>query len=161
MTLYLDDVVGDSRLLADCVDDLVRDVEALDVEEDWLAILMSVRGVMLAASAALLGVRQELDTKIARTIGPDQAIVDGKRVRRHPRLSKRNADNAALLRAVLDTVLIDPDTGEVFEETQLDKVKAVWPLDVHSARNGALKQRRIDPDEFCETEFRGFNLEVR
>lgn len=53
-----------------------------------------------------------------------------------------------LLRVVLDSRRFNKQTGEAIEETQLDKVLHVFPLDKPRVR--ALEDRGIDPDEWSQ-----------
>lgn len=56
-------------------------------------------------------------------------------------------DKESLRRAVLDSRLANED-GEIVDESPLDKVEHVWNLG--QPRVTALRDRGIDPDEFCE-----------
>jgi hypothetical protein len=67
-------------------------------------------------------------------------------------------DKDALLSAVLDSRLVNTETGEVTEESPLDKVRAVWNLG--TPRVTALRERNIDPDQFCRSEWGGWGIEV-
>lgn len=62
---------------------------------------------------------------------------------------------------VLDSRLVDKDTGEMKDETNLEKVRSVWGLKGYQASITALRDRGLDPSEFCEAEFRGFRLSDR
>jgi len=69
------------------------------------------------------------------------------------RLSRKRMtqwDNEDLLRVVLDTRMVNESTGEVLEETPLQKVLKVWNLG--APRKGVLKERGIQADEFCQVE---------
>ncbi len=68
--------------------------------------------------------------------------------------SRTKWQNDDLLRAVLDSRLIDFETGEITEETPLEKIRHVFALSGGSARITALKDRGIDADEYCSTEWR-------
>jgi len=77
-------------------------------------------------------------------------------VERHKKATRRNWQSEDLLRVVLDTRVVDPETGEA--ESQLDIIKAVYPLAGYNARLGALKARGIAVDEFCTTEWGAWTL---
>ncbi len=81
-------------------------------------------------------------------------------VRRHSKKDRTQWDKPDLLRAVLDTKLVDTATGEILDETPLSKVTTVWNLG--APRLTALRDRGLDPDDFCTTEVRpGWSLEVK
>jgi hypothetical protein len=67
------------------------------------------------------------------------------------RADRRQWDTDALRAAVLDSRLVDPETGEVADESPLDRVLHVWNLG--APRLTALRARSIDPDLFCKVEF--------
>lgn len=150
-------LVTDAHLLSDIVEDIAQDVEACKGDEDG-PTKIKVREVIAACQAMLLGARQDLETDIGQVIGPDFIDVDGKRYSRHARLSLRNGDNEALVRAVLDSRRVNKDTGEVIEETPVDRLRHVWHLAARDARKTALKDRGLDLTEFVESEFRGWNI---
>jgi hypothetical protein len=59
----------------------------------------------------------------------------------------------------LDTRLVDESTGEVLDESPLDKVLKVWNLG--TPRKGILKERGIQADEFCVTEnLNGWSIRI-
>jgi hypothetical protein len=73
-------------------------------------------------------------------------------VERTTKADRKRWDTEALRSAVLDSRLVDPETGEVADETPLDKVLHVWNLG--APRLTALRARGIDaPDDFCAVEF--------
>jgi hypothetical protein len=87
---------------------------------------------------------------IARIDHGEQVEIGGTMMQVRRQRSRTRWDTDDLRRAVLDTKLVDPTSGEVADESPLDKVLAVWNLG--SPRVTALRQRGIDPDEFCTTE---------
>jgi hypothetical protein len=121
---------------------------------------LEARAVLATASMGLGQCREQLDTLIGDAMGTYRVVVDGFGfVERHHKKSRTKWDRDALLSAVRDTRLVDPETGEVIDPTPLDKVLHVWNLG--APRLGALKERGIDADEFCETEERkGWQLKV-
>jgi hypothetical protein len=150
------DLATDARLLADICESLASIIDALEEVDVDQGIV--VRELIAASQAVLLGARQELETKVGKAMGPDFRDVDGKRYSRHARLSKRNADNEALLRAVLDSRLVNTDTGEVIEETPVDRIKHVYPLSARDARKTALEKRGLDISEFVPAEWVGWSI---
>lgn len=104
--------------------------------------------------------RDLLEQEICRRLGPEPVTLTGiGTIRRRSNTIRRRWDSEALLRTVLDSRLVDPLTGEIKDETPLDKVLHVWRLD--APRVTALQNRGIDADEFCETERRGWKLEIQ
>lgn len=72
---------------------------------------------------------------------------------RHKNESKTKWRKDELLAAVLDTRLVNAETGELVEETPLEKVLHVFNLP--APRTTALKARGLAYDEFCEVENKG------
>jgi len=70
--------------------------------------------------------------------------------RNHVSPRRTNWDHDALLRLVVDSRIVDKETGEI--ESTLDVLRKVYPLKGYNARTTALRSLNIDPDEFCETE---------
>lgn len=145
----------DVRLIAETTLDLAVP-EVTDLDE-----ALKLRAVLRDAIAAQRAAADELDTAIGRLLGPDAQIVPGiGRVKRHPRVSRRNWDSDALKRDVLDSLIADSN-GEVIEETPLQKIESVWPLKGYTATPGGILKRGLEVDSYCEVEWRGFTLEVR
>lgn len=111
------------------------------------------------ANRVLQQVRSELTRRVAVKMEDRQVVVDnvGTFVR-HIKKDRRKYDTDSLVRVVLDSRLVDEATGEITDETPLDKVRHVWNLG--SPRVTALRARGIDVDEFCESERGGYTIEV-
>jgi hypothetical protein len=77
---------------------------------------------------------------------------------KHKRKNRTQWDRDALVSAVLDSRLFDPHTGELREETPLDKVRAVWNLG--APRITALRDRGIDAEQFCHSEDAGYQIRL-
>lgn len=112
---------------------------------------------LLAALELIAGIRKSLATvstdvehRAGEVMGEKSVTVDGVEWVRSmpPKRSGWKSDD--LLRAVLDTRLVDERTGEVVEETPLDKVKHVYPLAGYQARKTALEARGLDVNDFSE-----------
>lgn len=99
---------------------------------------------------ALTITAEDLADLIGRTMPEKRHTAPGVTVERHRKTSRTEWDRDALLSAVLDSRLVDTTTGEVTDETPLDRVTHVWHLG--APRVTALRARGIDPDEFCRTE---------
>jgi hypothetical protein len=114
-------------------------------------------GTSLSCWASLEETNQELATIRAVLAGNVAAAMPDRRVtvlgvgtfERH-RIARRTRWDTDLYRAVLDTRFVDPQTGEMLDETPLEKVLAVWNLG--APRVTALRARGLDPDEWCEVE---------
>lgn len=107
----------------------------------------------------LANIRQRLDSSLGEAMAGYEVVVDGAVLRRHHRKSRTKWNTDDLLRCVLDSRIVDKDTGEVLEESPLDRVLHVWNLP--APRASALKQRGIDVDEFCTTEVKpGWTVEI-
>lgn len=89
-------------------------------------------------------------------------------IERHARKSRTEWDKEALLRDVLDSRLFDMTSGEIVDETPLEKVLYVWNLPAprttalrergqleRDEETGELKPVGIDPDEYCHVEDKG------
>lgn len=101
----------------------------------------------------------EVEDQLADAMPDKKVVLDGLgEVERFRRVSRVKWDSEALLRAVLDSRLVNPDTGEVADESPLDRVRACYALTGSSVRLEALRERQIDPDEYCATERRGWRV---
>lgn len=59
-------------------------------------------------------------------------------------------DNERLLRDVLDSRLVEAGSGEIMDETPLEKIQMVYPLAGGTARKTALKARGLDILDYAE-----------
>lgn len=102
-----------------------------------------------------------LESELGEQMGDYHVTVEGLGTlerHRHKTMTAWNTDD--LLRAVLDTRMIDGKTGEVLDETPLDKVLAVWNLP--APRTTVLRSRGLQPDEFCTvTDKGGWKVSIR
>jgi hypothetical protein len=147
--------------LAD-IDHLLRQVGAEDgypLEDVELGNSLICRSILGDGSLQLI--RDRLDTIIGERLGTYEQVIDGIGVvRRHKKKDRTSWDKPDLLRAVLDTKLVDTETGEIIDETPLSKVTTVWNLG--APRLTALRDRGLDPDDYCKTEVRpGWSIEVK
>ena len=110
---------------------------------DGLGLVMNLR-----KSVATVG--SDLEHRAGELMGEKSVTVNNVEwVRSMP--PKRGAwQSEDLLRAVLDSRRVDKDTGELLEESELEKVRHVWNLAGYQARLGALRDRGLDPDSFSE-----------
>jgi hypothetical protein len=80
---------------------------------------------------------------------------------RHRDKRYRHGDDEGLLRAVLDSRLVNSATGELIEETPVDRIVHVWRLSATEARKTALDARRIAKDEFCTVERGHWKIQIK
>lgn len=145
-------IVGD---LADSVRALRPDA-IVDLPVDQAA---AVYVELVDAQKELAAVMSLLTHAFAESLADNETTIDGiGTLRRRGRKDRTKWQKDDLLRAVLDSRVVNTDTGEVADETPLDKVLAVWNL--ATPRTTALKERGIDPDEFCHSEWGGWTIEV-
>lgn len=132
---------------------------AFEVDKSDIPALLALRDVASDNKRDWGGIIDALDNLIAEVMDEQQVTVDGYgTIKRHPNVSRRAWQSEDLLRLILDSRQIDPETGEA--ESQVDILKKVFGLKGYQARLGALRDRGIDPDEWCSTERRGWKLEV-
>lgn len=101
-----------------------------------------------------------LTAEIAEAM-PDKVVtIDelGLTIERHRATRYTQWDTEQLLPHVLDTRRIDESTGEIKDETPLDKVLHVWNLG--APRVTALRERGLDPDEYAQHRPAGWSLRV-
>jgi hypothetical protein len=132
------------------------DLFARDWSVEELAIaLVAIRDVR--ASLAITAGR--LEKELASASGEKRFTVEGLgefEVKGNVRRVKW--DREELLRAVMDSRLVNEATGEITDETPVDKVLQVWNLG--APRVMALRARGLDPDEFCEATFEGWQVRL-
>lgn len=144
------------------VTQVLQAVNGLDV--DGIAALplddaLTAIHVLGDAYRVLAGVRSQVEPLLAERMPEKQVTVEGVGTFvRHKRKDRTQWAKDDLLRAVLDSRLVDPNTGEVADETPLAKVLAVWNLP--APRVTALRARGIDADEFAHVETGGWTVEV-
>jgi hypothetical protein len=146
-----------------------RIVDAIEQFEDELGCTLDAAPLesLLTAYATLEEANRllaQLRTLVrnAATAAMDDKVVTVEGVgtfTKHGKRDRKTWDSAALLSAVLDSRLVNTATGEVADESPLDKVLATWNLGVPRVKH--LRERGIDPDEFCESTWGGWTLEVQ
>ena len=134
-------------------------VNALDV--DAVAALpiddaLLVWNELTEAKRVLDGVLSLLPGALAPSWGEKQTEVPGVGVFvLRAKKDRTQWDKDALLRDVLDSRMVNETTGEI--ESPLEKVLAVWNLP--APRVTALRARGLDPDDYCHTEFGGWQIQ--
>jgi hypothetical protein len=145
----MSDLAIDVRLLAELVSELdvtiiTRPLPNLDTGLTCWASLEETNG-------QLATIRKFLTKKLAEAMPGKLVTVMGVGTFARQRIANRKRWDKDLYRAVLDTRLVNPETGEILDETPLEKVLGVWNLG--APRITALRERGIDPDEWCEVEY--------
>lgn len=145
----------DVQLVLEAVNGLnVDDLIALPTDE-----ALTAWAALEEANRILAGVRSQVMPRVAENMGEHQRVVDGVGTFvRHVKKDRTAWEKDDLLRAVLDSRLVDEKTGEVADETPLAKVLHVFNMP--APRTTALRARGIDADQFCHTERGGFTIEV-
>ena len=136
----------------DTLDTQIRD-SALDLDE--------AVGQLVALKEYAGDIRQlsrDLETYVAELMPQKQMDVAGKHVEVKTEIRRSDWQHDDLLRLILDTRMVDPETGEI--ESQLDTVKACYAVKGYNCRIGALKERGIDVGDFCTEDFGAKRLKI-
>jgi hypothetical protein len=159
MTAVSDELCQQVQLWDALMSDIDSTLRRATPEDIDLATGLECRVTLGSASLAL--VRERLDTLLGEALGTYETVVPGfGMVKRHKKKDRTSWDKPDLLRAVLDTKLVDTETGEIVDETPLSKVTTVWNLG--APRLTALRDRGLEPDDFCSVEVRaGWQIEVK
>ncbi len=124
-----------------------HDREVTDLDD-----AISAWQLLCEAAQTLAYVRDDLSDAIARSMPEKRMTVSGVTLEKHAKPPRRTDwDHDSLLRLVVDSRVVDYDTGEI--ESALEVLKRVYPLKGYNARVTELKKLGIDPDEFCRTEW--------
>jgi len=123
-----------------------------------VAVRLYQQAAAIVSAASIL--RDTLATRAGELLGGYKTVVDGKLVVRHRRRTYRNWQSDDLYRAVLDSRKIDKTTGEIVDETPLEKIVAVYGTGGYRASRGELRARGIDADEYADVEERGYTLRI-
>lgn len=143
----------DTRALIEAVNDVDR-LHLEGDDRDFIALAM-----IRDCRTTLAHVERELEQKLAGRMEAKRHVIEN--VGTFEKRTKKNRtqwDTEDLLRAVLDTRLVDTETGEVVDETPLDKVLQVWNLGV--PRVTVLRERGLDADQFCRAEPAGYSIQI-
>lgn len=146
---------SDALLLRDVVSDLDREVTDGEIAD--LELALTAWDVIEEANRQLQVVRGILTKRLAEAMPEKRITVMGTGTFvKHGKRDRTQWDTEELRRAVLDSRLVDPTTGEVTEESPLDRVLHVWNLG--APRVGALRARGLDPEEWCTSRFGGWSI---
>lgn len=135
-----------------------NDVDRLHLEPDLDRNLICL-AMIRDARQTLMYAERELENKLASQMDEKRVVVDGVATFERRKKKTRTAwDTDDLLRAVLDTRVVNEETGEIADETPLDKVLATWNLG--APRVTVLKARGLDADQFCHAEPAGYSIQI-
>jgi hypothetical protein len=145
----MSDLAIDVRLLAELVSELdvtvcTKPLPNLDTGLTCWASLEETNGQRAT-------IRKLLTKKLAEAMPEKLVTVMGVGTFARQRVANRTRWDKDLYRAVLDTRLVNTQTGEILHETPLEKVLQVWNLGAPRIR--ALRERGIDPDDWCDVEY--------
>jgi hypothetical protein len=149
------ELARDVLMMRELTNEIEADVAA--VQEDFLTDetreqALICWGVLEEAYKVLAGIKADLGERLAESMPEKSVVVENVGVfERHRKATRTQWDRDDLLRAVLDTVMVDTETGEIIPETPLEKVMAVWTLPAPKVT--AIRERGLQVDEFCHEEY--------
>ena len=119
------------------------------IDDASLSELCGLLETLPELRASLKDVAEKCEQAAGEKMGAKSVMVDGVEWVRSQPPDRRAWNHDGLLEAVLDSRLVDSQTGEVVEETPLERVRSVWPLPGYNARLTVLRERGIDPDLYA------------
>jgi len=144
---------------------MMDDAAALVQAGDWEAL---VRGLepLQQVLGDLRMLEQQVKRGIADTMPERRVTVEGVgTVERKAKTTRRNWDSDELLRKIISGAILDEQTGElpsspmVAADLILQELRAVMPITGSLGwRVTALRERGIDPDEWCEQDRDGYTV---
>ena len=145
---------------------MVDDAKALAEAGDWESLIRGLEPLQQVLSDLRL-LEHDVKKYIADTMPERLVSVEGVgTVERKAKITRRNWDSEELLRKIVMGALIDPDTGEIPSspveavDKVMGEVRACVPFTGSTGwRVGALKERGIDPDEWCEENSDGYSIQ--
>lgn len=165
MNLDLHDAYVRACEAQDLVTDVASHLDKAEIdEEDDLRRAGSLLQTMTELGRELSLARAVLEDKLGKAMGRKLVVVEdlGALERHRSTTYRSDADQSSdLLRAVLDSRVVDKDTGEVRDETPVDKIRAVWALAARDARVTALRERNLAKDEFCTVEIGTWKIQIK
>lgn len=147
----LDDLRRDVCLCEDAINDARQALDALEPGDP--DALIGCWLVLCRVTDTARQVREDLESLIGESMPDKRHTVHGVTVeKKRPGARRTDWDSENLLRLVVDSRVVDPNTGEI--ESTLQVLKKVYGLAGYQARITALRDLGIDPDEFAKTEYR-------
>jgi hypothetical protein len=144
---------------------VVRAVLALDEEVAQVArledldVATAAWDELVEACRDLGRIRDALANKIGEAMPERRMLLAGRMRKKHYKTYRRDWQHDDLLRLVVDSRVVDEQTGEI--ASVLDILKRVYGLHGYNARVTALRELGIDADEFCTSETRGYTIESK
>jgi hypothetical protein len=143
-----------SDTLADVLTDLEEAYGLAEITPDNRVAHFEELHFLRTMATRLRDLTDDIDSRIAETFEKREKVSLGGDVYEAKRTARRrNWQDADLIRAVLDSVIIDRETGEIMSETPAEKLAAVFPPRGYGARLTELRRRGIADDEFCDVEW--------
>lgn len=145
---------NDVRMLTELVNALDNATATENLEADLIALAM-----LKEARTNLAIIERDLENALAKAMPDKQLVVEGVGMfERSKKKSRTQWDKDDLFRAVQDSRLFNPHTGELKEETPVEKLLHVYNLP--APRLTALRDRGIDPDQYCHSEDAGWAVRL-
>ena len=145
---------------------MVDDVAALVEAGDWETLIRGLEPLQQVLGDLRI-VEQQVKRGIADTMPERRVTVEGVgTVERKAKVSRKNWDSDELLRKLIARAILDSETGElpsspiVAADLILQELRAVMPITGSLGwRVTALRERGIDPDEWCEQTQDGYTIQ--
>ena len=138
--------------------DLVNDLDKATVDPDMLDSDLIALEMLQGARKSLMDIEKELSTAIGNAMGEKRRIVPeaGMYERTPRRESTKCIDEEGLWRYVVDSRMVDPDTGEVLPIHEVIRLvygaesQETGKVRVTGATSTKVEAVGIDPDDFFE-----------
>lgn len=142
----------------------IKDAVNSATPDSDLLTCLALRDALVACATELTLARDRLDQHIAPMLDADSVTLPGYGVvHRKKNLGKHQLERGKemLIADVLDSRIFDDKTGELIEETPVQKLLACWDHSVHGIRTSAMKTRGLKWGDYAETIDKGWKIDVR
>lgn len=142
----------------------IKDAVSRDEPDSDLRTCLAVRDALTDCATELTLARERLDQHIAEVMPEWSVTLPGYGVVKKARKTgKHQLDRATehLLADIQETRVYDPKTGELIEETPMQKVTACFGLSVHNVREKELERRGLTIKDYAEVINKGWKVDVR
>lgn len=144
---------------------MMDEVSALVEAGDWEALIRGLEPLQQVLGDLRL-IEQQAKRGIADTMPERKVTVEGVgTVERKAKITRKGWDSDELLRKIIAGAILDEETGELPESPMvaadliLQELRAVLPITGSLGwRVGALRDRGIDPDEWCTEDRDGYTI---
>lgn len=149
---------SDVEMLHDTLLRIHQDTDRLEVGPALLNDALTAWARLADAARLVAQVRDEFAAKLADAMGREKrvTVLGVGTFEKHRKTARKRWDTDDLVRVVLDTRTVDPETGET--ESPVDRLLRVWNLG--APRVTALRELGIEPDDYCESEKGALTLQV-